>query len=332
MILCKTKPVNTFINPYVSYNNLKCFIGNGGGKIMRKKIIGIFVCIMLVLTAVVIIVPDNLKVEATPGSGGGEGDIGLNFSYIRMITENLSNVIYKYPSGMLQKGRAFGTWGEQYTADQIIQDEMIEIGLYNPGLDPPYLEQIEDIPSGFELSSINLTNKLETLSLGITVHDEVNRTNTTLIDFHIQPMWNWRLWLALAEYLLGPNIDEILEYLDSIFGINTSDYPIYNMIVNESWLTKNVSYENLSLQPRPTNLSWFFDVLFNRTSEIINNESIIDCMSFMNYFLPELQEYHNFTFGELNPSNAAEELSWFEQWKPPTMGDEDFLYIGEDPD
>jgi len=109
---------------------------------MRKKIIGIFVCIMLVLTTVVVIVPDDLKVEATPGGGGEEGGIGLDYQYIRNITENLSNVIFKYPTGMIPKGRAFGAWGEHFAAFNILQDEMINLSLYDPTSNPDGISSI----------------------------------------------------------------------------------------------------------------------------------------------------------------------------------------------
>ena len=41
---------------------------------MKNKVVGFLVCVMLVLTTVIVIVPDDLKVEATSG-GGDEGDI-----------------------------------------------------------------------------------------------------------------------------------------------------------------------------------------------------------------------------------------------------------------
>jgi len=295
---------------------------------MKNKIVGILVCIMLVMSTIVVIIPNGLKVKAEGGGSGDNREVGLDFQYIWNITDNLSKVIFSYPSNMIPKGRAFGTWGERWAADHIIQDEMIEIGLWNVTL-----EQLENIPSGFDqhLPTINFTEKLEVLSKGITVYDEVNGTNTTITDCHIRPMWNWRfLWAVILSF---PTPAKGKEFLEDVFGINLSVMTNFDRIFESSMLTKNVSFEHCKLVRRPTNLSWYFDLLFNKTQEIMNNESIVDYSTFMRYFLPEFQEYHNFTFGELNSSNAAEELFWFEQWKSATIGDDEgFLYIGEEQD
>jgi hypothetical protein len=302
----------------------------GGRKSMKKKIVSILVCMLLIGTTIVL-VPEDFNVKAS--GNGGEDGLGLDYDYIYNITQMLSKIIdTAYEEGEIAKGRAFGTEGEHLAANKI-RDNMSDLDLYN--ITPNYLEQIENRPSGFDkyLPSINLTDNLEILSLGVTVNDEVNGTNTTVVDRHIRPLWNWRVLLTPFEYL-WPNIDEILEEIESIFGFNTSDNYVYSMIVNESWLTKNVSYENLSLKHVPINTSWFNVVLFNKTEDICDNDSIVDYPSFMHYFLPAFQEYHNFTFGELNSSNAGEKLDWFdEQWDSlPLGGGGDFLYFYEDPE
>ncbi len=303
---------------------------------MKNKVIGIFVCVMLVLTTIMVIVPDDLKVEAISGEDDRNESTGLDYEYIYNITKLLSFIINDtaiYPPGTLAKGRSFGSDGERYAAINILKPEMINLGLYNPGLDPPYLERIQNIRSKFdkEIPSVNLTDHLDTLSFGITVNDEINETSTTLADFHIEPMWNWRCILAFFEHKC-PNLDEILELIESILKINTSDFYKYSYICNESWLTKNVTHNHLSLVPRPNNFSWLLDFFRDKIEDISCNESIVDYPSFMYYFLSEFQKYYNFTFGELNPGNASIKLPWFDtQWKPPTIGeDKDFLYIGED--
>jgi len=115
---------------------------------IMEKLMVLVVVVLLCLSGMVIINKD-LNVEATPEGGGGEdGGVGLDYTYIYNITEELSNVISLYPAGMIPKGRAFGTWGEHYTADKIINKTMNDIGLWNVTL-----EQIEDMPSGFEVGS-----------------------------------------------------------------------------------------------------------------------------------------------------------------------------------
>jgi hypothetical protein len=297
---------------------------------MRK----IFVMILVTLLYFSCITMTNTDSTAKASS---EENYSLDTQYIFNITKALSDVIFIYNDTEVAKGRSFGSKGEQYAAKEILQDEMIDLGLYNPCSGPePYLEKIENIGSRFDKipPNVNLTDHLDTLSLGITINDEVNQTSTTLTEFHIEPMWNWRIILAFAEYISNcSNLDEVLEWIESTFKINTSNYFNYNYILNESWLTKNVTYDHLSLMPRPLNLSWLLNFLEDNIENICNNESIVDYPSFMNYFLPAFQEYYNFTFGELNPGNASIKFYWFNtQWRLQTIGeDENFLYIGEDP-
>lgn len=100
---------------------------------MNRKI-SVLIIVTLLCMSSVIIFDDDVDVDATPGGGGGEdnGDIGLNFSYIKEITYLLSNVIKDaYEEGDLRKGRAFGTDGEIYAAENIIEYEMNKIGLWN---------------------------------------------------------------------------------------------------------------------------------------------------------------------------------------------------------
>ena len=76
---------------------------------MKSKIVSILVCMLLITTTFIINYNEDSNVKADPG-GGGEGSdgIGLDFEYMWDITENLSNVVHQYPSGMIPKGRAFG--------------------------------------------------------------------------------------------------------------------------------------------------------------------------------------------------------------------------------
>ena len=162
-----------------------------------RKIIVLILVILLCMSSVVIF-NINVDVNATGEGEGDEGDIGLNFSYIEEITEELSKVIFNpnvYEEGDLKKGRYFGSEGEHYAAFNILQDEMIEMGLYNPCLDSeyPYLEKIENINAEPYLngSLTNLIEDLQPFSYGITIYDIENETNITLTDLHIEPTWNY---------------------------------------------------------------------------------------------------------------------------------------------
>ncbi len=95
----------------------------GGRKKMKKKLYVVLVTLLLVLTSIVIILND-LEVEATPGGGEGEEGIGLDYDFMWQVTRDLCNVTYKYPPGMIPKGRAWGTWGDNYTAKYILEPYM----------------------------------------------------------------------------------------------------------------------------------------------------------------------------------------------------------------
>jgi hypothetical protein len=281
---------------------------------MKRKI-SVLILVMILCMNSVVIFNTNVDVKATGGGGEEEGDIGLNVTYIKDITEKLSDVIFDaYDPGDLRKGRYFGSEGERYAATEILAYEMDEIGLYDPCLDSedPYLEKLENIDADDYLkgSITNLTEELEPLSYGITIHEQNgnNTINTTLTDFHIEPIWNWRVLFGAAktiEYwpkIIFPNYEVTREKIkERLERWGLKDYGM-NMSMNKNWLTKNVTCNNLKLVPRPTNGDWFTDFINATKENISNNKSIIDFSSLIAYIISQFQEYYNFTFGELNTS------------------------------
>ena len=100
---------------------------------MKKKISMLIITMLLCISSV-LIVNEDVDVKATAGGGGGDnGNYSLDYDYMWFnITENLSNVVYDaYEEGEIRKGRDFGTKGDNYTADNILKPEMIEMGLEN---------------------------------------------------------------------------------------------------------------------------------------------------------------------------------------------------------
>ena len=93
---------------------------------MRKKIIGILICIMLLTTGVLttLIIPEKTHVAAYPKEESKE-EMGLDMDYIWMRLENFSNVTYKaYDTTDIPKGRSFGSIGGNYTIWNILEPEM----------------------------------------------------------------------------------------------------------------------------------------------------------------------------------------------------------------
>ena len=165
--------------------------------------------------------------------------------------KNLSTVFFgSFIIETFDRGRAFGTQGEHIARDKI-KDWMEEIGLYNITL-----ESIQNITTEYSnlLSSVNLTEDIVIETFGITLH---NQTNTILSEFHIRPTWNWRFFLSSFLSLL-PDEEEIEEKIVTTYNFDETLENWKNMVFNENWLTKNVSYQNLSLRARPTDLSWFY--------------------------------------------------------------------------
>ena len=76
---------------------------------MNRKINVLVMTLLMCLSTIIVIVPNDLQVGATSGGGNG-GEIGLNYSYIKMITQKLSDAITEaYETGDLRKGRYFGS-------------------------------------------------------------------------------------------------------------------------------------------------------------------------------------------------------------------------------
>ncbi len=93
---------------------------------MRKKIIGIFICIMLLITSALttLIIPEKTNVVASPEEESKE-EIGLDMDYIWTQLGNISNVTYKaYDPTDIPKGRSFGSRGGNYTIENILKPEM----------------------------------------------------------------------------------------------------------------------------------------------------------------------------------------------------------------
>jgi len=232
--------------------------------IIRK--LSVLIIIVLLYISSVAIINNDLIVKASSGSGE-EGDIGLNFTYVKYITGRLSDVIKDvYNETELAKGRYFGSKGEQYAAEKILAIEMESIGLWDPtdNTTLPYLDQIENLEAKDYLNKLfppylNLTSHIEILDRGLTIVNRTNPSNTTyeeVIDCYISQFWNGSVLWNLSFYY------------------------------DKHLLTYNFSFENLSIYKKPSesyyftteNTTWF-DNFINDTAvmeNITTNTSIYD--------------------------------------------------------
>jgi hypothetical protein len=63
---------------------------------MRKKIVGIFVCMLLISsTTTMVLFSDTVKVEASGGGPPSSQEIGLDYDFVWNMTDNFSKVIYR---------------------------------------------------------------------------------------------------------------------------------------------------------------------------------------------------------------------------------------------
>jgi len=93
---------------------------------MRKKIIGILICIMLLITSALttLIIPEDTNVVASSEEESKE-EMGLDMDYIWTQLGDFSNVIYDaYLPSDIPKGRSFGSKGGNYTIWNILEPEM----------------------------------------------------------------------------------------------------------------------------------------------------------------------------------------------------------------
>lgn len=278
-------------------------------KNMKNKIIVIFVC-MLLLTATLVIISVDLKVEATSGEKDNR-IINLDYQYIYNISENLSNIIFNaYEPGDLEKGREFGSKGEHYAASYIA-DNMSFLRLYNPGLDPPYLEKIQSINTSYMKDAPrrdDIRSKLEIQKQNITIHNQTSNT-TQNIECHIRPAWELTGLTAGTKW----------------------SWPLLSIIYNTddtSALTQNFSCNNLKLY-HEDDAVWLDQVIEKFNATIIENAANWTPVTLFEFLIEKLQDFWSFNLDELNESNAPVQLKWYNSTYTDAPFFEDFLYIGE---
>jgi hypothetical protein len=139
----ETKPMNTFIDPQLYYINKKKHAWIGGKK-MKKKIIGIFVVMLMISSAMTtILFSEKGPVEASeePQNPG----MNLDYEYVWEQVQRFGHVIYNvnnWPND-IKKGREWATAGEEYTIDNILKDAM-------DGPDKPCgLSEYAELPIGY---------------------------------------------------------------------------------------------------------------------------------------------------------------------------------------
>ena len=123
---------------------------------MKRKGIVLVLTLLLLLSAIVIL-PNNFDTEAGSGEKEGEGIEGLDYDYMWDVTLNLSNVVHNYPSGLIPKGRAFGSWGcENETSEYLFLQMKNYLGL--EGVSKIKMGPVADKPGSFYTTHIEVND------------------------------------------------------------------------------------------------------------------------------------------------------------------------------
>ena len=142
-----------------------------------KKIVSILVMIMLACTGLTLFVDNDFNVEGSPGGGSDwVNETLLDYTYMFDILDNLTYVVHNdsiWGAGdeVIRMGRAFGTEGDNWTANYI-RNESEKLGLENVQkipLDTIGPENYEgEIPWKYENISWRCDYKIETVDYNLT--------------------------------------------------------------------------------------------------------------------------------------------------------------------
>jgi hypothetical protein len=258
-----------------------------------KKRIYIIFLSMFLATNMVITMPYELKVSGSLDNENGIGIVNLNSSYIYSITETLSDIVIDNP-----KGRSFGTAGEHIAKDYII-NWMENLYLWT---------KIEPISSNYSQIFwntghwMNISHNLQVKNQELIIYN--NSIGINIEDFMICPRWNWTA----------------LEHNHSIF-------------IDRNRLTHVFEEKNLSILPRPPNVSNFLNnIILSLVDGMLDNESIMSGneTALFNYLLHQIELNCSISFAELmtNPINASNIPGFTNDTE--NERNNDYVFIGED--
>ncbi|KYK22868.1 hypothetical protein AYK21_03435 [Thermoplasmatales archaeon SG8-52-2] len=240
-----------------------------------------------------------VKADSTPPEN--EDYNVLNSTYIKNIVDNLSkiisnpNIFWKYD---IPKGRAFGTAGERYAAENIIEEEMKEIGLWNVTMD-----NISNI------KGVNLSQKLEITSLGLSINH--SGTITDISEFFISPRWNYtELFQMDFSKKEKDTLSHNFSYEDQeLLVVRKPKFPCFKYIINK-----------------------IFEKLIDGLNDykIAINVTLNDYTSLLKFIMNKFEEEYNFTWDNstgIGPDHHT--LPWYNA----TIAsiDQPFVLICEDP-
>jgi hypothetical protein len=256
---------------------------------MLKKLF-ILILITLLYLSCITITDINIFVNASSGD-----DIYLDTQYIYDITYNLSDVInIVYNNTEIAKGRFFGSKGERYAAEEILQDEMIELNLYDPtgSNDPSYLDRITNITifDGFNIAQRGLINLMRNGNLSLTYLRDITEKELILNHSGDPEPVDCFMTATPSESTDSINWTDLKIIKTDNYDC-TDDY-IKNVTLNIGLQSYNITLENLSKlnELEYSIVRWHIrDLIRCNDIDILMEEAF--------------EQEYNFTFGQIDPSD-----------------------------
>jgi PKD repeat protein len=131
---------------------------------MNRKIINFVICTLVFLSTFTI----TSKIAEASGEQSGRIEDYYNYMW-NNITENLSEVVHRYPVNTIIKGRSFGTWGDNYSATMLRNEMEYNISLENVRKIP--LGPIEKKQLIEPFKNWYFTSKLEIIHYNLTINN-----------------------------------------------------------------------------------------------------------------------------------------------------------------
>jgi len=236
-----------------NYGMIRITNEKGGGYKMKKKIVGIFICMLMITGGIVITFnKEEVKAEVGDGGGGTAEDIGLNTTYIWSILRELCNVTYKadYTENFnIPRGREWATAGENFTISKILLPQMN----YTCHLTNPHNLSIEYYADDPRFLPWEYSSKVVLEDFNLTINND---------DYPFPNL------IPITEKFAIPR--GIRPYRDTSFF--HAELCLLNYSYDDNWLLDNATYElkNLSYEPVDGYDGW----LAGNLTYLAKNESV----------------------------------------------------------
>ena len=278
-----------------------------------KKLSIIFVMLVMILSFILIITPDESVVNADPPTV-----YEMDYDYIYEITDKLSEIINLntvYPEYELAKGRYYGSKGEREAA-LYLASQMSSLGLYDPtsSSSPSYREQIKNITENlyrkFFQNEIIDSDSFESIYEILNRELIINKPGgITSEDCYISPCYKYNdNWIKEEPRWFNYSNVNIIKVED--YDCNDSFLSKIKIKLPGHWITGvGITEENLT---------------------ILNQWSLLTATQLMRPFLIQrtFEKHYDFRFILMKPWLKC---TWPSYLRDKDFPDNNFVFIEENP-